>query len=99
MKIKIKVKTILLLALSLVFVYLVIIPFASLEVARYYDNKSSDKAKLFYESFLSKSFLWNDSKALYEYGSGLIGHEEKFQILRGGWGGGDIKTIEDMAKG
>lgn len=99
MKIKIKVKTILLLILTFIFVYLTIIPFAYLEIAGHLDRKGSDKAVIFYDSFLSKSIIWNRSKALYEYASGLIGDESKFQLMIGGWGGGNNKTVEDLEKG
>ncbi len=99
MKIKIKVKTLLLLFLIFIFIYLYLIPFAYLEIAGHLDKKGSDKARVFYESFLSRSYVWNKSKALYEYASGMIGPEERFQIMLAGWGGGNNKSIEDLEKG
>lgn len=98
MKIKIKVKNIILLAFIGLFIYLVLIPLSTLEIARYLDKKGSEKSKIFYESFISKSVIWNKSEALYEYGNCLVGFDGKFQLTMMGWGGGGSSTLEDMNK-
>ena len=99
MKIRVKVKSIILFILAGLLVYLVVIPFTTLELAKYLDRKGSDKARIFYESFISKALIWNKSEALYEYGKGLTGADGKFQLMMMGWGGGGTSSLEDMGKG
>lgn len=100
MKIKVKVKTIILFTLLIAFFYLVLVPFTTLQVARFLDSRYSEKSKVFYESFISKALIWNKSEALYGYGQRLIGPTNKYQIMMGGWAGGDhTVTMDDMEKG
>ncbi len=99
MKIKIKVKNIIFLVLSALFIYFFLVPFATLEAARYLDNKGSDKAKLFYESLISRPLVWKKSQTLYEYGRSFAGFDGKFQLMVAGWGGGSPSSMEDINKG
>lgn len=99
MKIKLKVKDLLLVLLFGLFIYFIAMPYGTIKIAKHLDNKGSDKAKVFYQSFISKSLIWNNSEALYEYGSNLIGPYGKFELMMAGWGGESGSSLEDMEKG
>ncbi len=87
------------LVLGALFIYLILIPFGTLQLAKYLDRRGSEKSKIFYESFISRAIVWNRSEALYEYGAGLANPDGKFQITMMGWGGGSPTSLEDIDKG
>lgn len=99
MKIKIKVKNLLLIVFLGLFIYLIAMPYGTIKIAKHLDYKGSDRARVFYESFISKSLIWNKSEALYEYGNHLIGSEGKFKLMMMGWGGEMGSSLGDMEKG
>lgn len=99
MKIKIRVKTILKLSLLALFIFIVLIPFGTLQIAKYLDRKNSDKAIVFYEGYLSKAIKFQDYEALYNYADNLIGYPYRYTIMMQGYGGsGDKTTLEDIDK-
>ncbi len=99
MKLKIKVKNIIFLTVISLLIILIIVPFATLEIAKYLDKKGSDKASMFYESYLSKAIRPSESEALYKYAINMIGDLEPYYIMSN-FGGGMSNTtnIETMNK-
>lgn len=99
MKIKIKIRTILKFTLLALLIFIFIIPFGTLEIAKYLDRKGSDKARIFYESYLEKTIRFQDDEALYNYADNLVGYPYRYTIMMQGSGGsGDKTTLEDMDK-
>lgn len=100
MKFKIKVKNIILLTLISLLIILIVVPFTTLEIAKYLDKKGSEKASIFYESYLSKAIKPSESEALYKYAINMIGDLEPYYIMSN-FGGGTTSTtnMETMNKG
>lgn len=99
MKIKIKIKSLILITLATVFIVLIVVPFTTLEIAKYLDKKGSDKAAVFYESYLSKAIKPSESEALYKYVINMIGGLDKYYLMSN-FGGGDMNNVnmETMEK-
>ena len=99
MKIKIKVKNILKISLISLFIILILVPYATIEIAKYLDGKGSDKAEIFYESYLAKAIKPQNDEALYKYAVNLVGDTDKYTImLRSSGGPGANATLEGMDK-
>ena len=99
MKIKIKVRTIIKISLIALFIFIIAIPFVTLEIANYLDSKDSDKARVFYESYLGKTIKFQEDQALYNYAKNLMGTPYRYTIMMQGSGGsGDKSTQEDLKK-
>lgn len=97
MKIKVKVKNIIKISLISLFIILIIMPYATIEIAKYLDRKGSDKAEIFYESYLGKAIKPQNDEALYKYAINLVGDTDKYTIMLRSWGGpGSNATPEDM---
>mgnify|MGYP000872836700 CR=1 FL=1 len=98
MKIKIKVKSLIKLSILAMLIILIVLPYATLEIAKYLDRKGSDKALAFYESYLNKPVKLQNDEALYNYALNLAGETDKYTIMMMGWGGGANTTLEGLEK-
>jgi tetratricopeptide (TPR) repeat protein len=98
MKIKIKVKNLIKLSILTLFIILIVLPYATLEIAKYLDRKGSDKALAFYESYLNKPVKLQNDEALYNYALNLAGETDKYTIMMMGWGGGAGTTLDGLEK-
>lgn len=99
MKFKIKVKNLILVSLATILIILIVLPFATLQFANLLHGMNSDKAAIFYESYLKKAIKPNEMEALYKYAVNLSNTGDKYFIMLNGWSFPQSKvTPEDMEK-
>lgn len=98
MKLKIKVKTLIVFILLSLFLVLIIVPIGNLEIARYLNEKDSNKAEAFYKNYISSPIKTNERQGLYGYGESLIKGIDKYKIRFSGRSGGENTTPESMEK-
>ena len=99
MKLKIKMKNLILITLTAIFMVLIVVPFTTLQIANILSDFNSDKATVFYESYLRKSIKPNEVQALYRYAEHLSGTKDKFIIGINGWSFPQSKiTLQDVEK-
>lgn len=99
MKLKIKMKNLILITLTAIFMVLIVVPFTTLQIANFLNGMDSDKATVFYESYLRKAIKPNEVQALYKYSDHLSGTKDKYFIFLNGYGSPSSKTtLEDMEK-
>lgn len=97
-KIKIKLKTLILITILTLTFILFIVPVLNLEIANALKEKGSDKAEIFYKSYMKSPIKVSRDKGLYSYGDYLTKGLNKYQISSSGWGGGERTTPENMKK-
>lgn len=99
MKLKIKIKNLILITLAAILMVLIVVPFTTLQIANILSDFNSDKATVFYESYLRKMIKPNEVQALYKYADHLGGTKDKFIIGISGWSFPQSKiTLGDMEK-
>lgn len=99
MKLKIKIKNLILITFATIFVVLIVVPFTTLQIGNILSDFNSDKAAVFYESYLRKMIKPNEMQALYKYAEYLSGSKDKYLIFLNGYGSPSSKTtLEDMEK-
>ena len=98
MKIRIKLKTLILITVLTLTFILFIVPILNLEIAGVLKEKGSDKAEIFYRSYIKSPIKVNHDKGLYSYGDYLTKGLNKYQITSSGWGGAERTTPENMEK-
>lgn len=101
MKVKIKVKSLILISIITMIILVWGIPFASLQIANYLNDKNNDKAEFFYQRYYQYPLVSNTIKGKYIYAESLIDGFSKFQITFSGWGGGsntDPIKLEEAKK-
>lgn len=99
MKLKIKMKNLIIITLITIFMVLIVVPFTTLQIANFLNGMDSDKATVFYESYLRKAMKPNEVQALYKYAEHLRGNKEGFNIGLNGWSfPGPETTIGGMEK-
>lgn len=99
MKLKVKMKNLILIIFATIFMVLIVVPFTTLQIANILSDFNSDKATVFYESYLRKAIKPNEVQALYKYAEHLSGTKDKFIIGINGWSFPQSKTtIGDIEK-
>ena len=99
MKLKIKIKNLILITLAAILMVLIVVPFTTLQIANFLNSMDSNKAAVFYESYLRKAIKPNEVQALYKYAEHLSGSKDKYLIFLNGYGSPSSKTtLEDMKK-
>nr|WP_300005637.1 hypothetical protein [Tissierella sp.] len=98
MKIKIKLKTLILITILTLTFILFMVPVLNIEIGNLLKEKSSDKAEIFYRSYMKSPLKINHDKGLYSYGDYLTKAMNKYQISSSGWGGAERTSPENMKK-